>query len=65
MANRVKLILTKIVSWLQGAFAPERLINDNILQAHELMHYFKKKKKKKFGYMTVKLDMEKAYDRFE
>ena len=31
--------------------------------AHEIMHYFKKKEN--LGYMAVKLDMEKAYDRLE
>ena len=32
--------------------------------AHEIMHSFKKKKGK-IGYMTVKLDLEKAYDILE
>ena len=32
--------------------------------AHEIMHYFKKKKGET-GYMAVKLDMEKVYDRLE
>ena len=66
LANRVKPLLNKIISPLQGAFAPGRLIliNDNIMLAHEIMHSFKKKKGKT-GYMAVKLDMEKAYDRLE
>ena len=64
LTNRVKHLLSKIISPLQGAFAPGRLINDNIMQAHEIMHYFKKKKGK-MGYMAVKLDIEKAYDRLE
>ena len=64
LANRIKPLLNKIISPLQGAFAPGRLINDNIMLAHEIMHSFKKKKGKT-GYMVVKLDMEKAYDRLE
>ena len=40
------------------------LINDNIMLTYEIMHYFKKKKGK-MGYMTVKLDLEKAYDMLE
>ena len=43
-------------------FALGRLINDNIMLAYEIMHSFKNKKGK-MGYMNVKLDMEKAYDR--
>ena len=45
LANRIKPFLNKIVSSLQGAFALSKLINDNVLQAHEIMHLFKKKKK--------------------
>ena len=58
LANRVKPLINKIVSPLQGAFALGRLINDNVLLAHEIMHLFKKKKIKS-SYMTIKLDMEK------
>ena len=64
MANRVKPLLNQIISPLQGIFAPNRLINDNIMLSHEIMHSFKKKKGK-MGYMVAKLDMEKGYDRLE
>ena len=64
LSNRVKPLINKIFSLLQGAFAPGRLINTNIMLAYEIMHPFKKKKGK-MGYMAVKLDMEKAYDRLE
>ena len=45
LANRVKPLLNKIASPLQGAFVIVRLINDNILLVHEIMHSFRKKKK--------------------
>lgn len=32
----------KIIQLLQGAFIPERLIQDNILIAHEAFYSFKK-----------------------
>lgn len=64
MANRLKIVLGKIIHPLQGAFTPERLIQDNILVAHEVFHSFKNKTGKK-GWMAIKLDMEKAYDRLE
>ena len=64
MANRVKPLLHKIVSTLQGAFAPCKLINNNILLAHQLCTFFKKNKAKSI-YMAVNLDMENSYDRLE
>lgn len=45
LANRIKHFLSKIISPLQGAFARERLINYNILLAHEIMHSIKKIKR--------------------
>ena len=48
LANRIKHFLNKIISPLQGAFALGRLINDNIMLAHEIIHSFKKKKMEKW-----------------
>lgn len=44
MANRLKVVLGKIIHPLQGAFVPERLIQDNILIAHEVFSSLKNKK---------------------
>ena len=64
LGNRIKQLLHKIITQIQGVFAPNRLINDNIMIAHEILHSFKKKNGK-MGYMVVKFDMKKAYDRLE
>ncbi|XP_050217474.1 uncharacterized protein LOC126668312 [Mercurialis annua] len=42
-----------------------RLITDNILVAFECFHYMHRKTKNKTGFMAMKLDMSKAYDRIE
>ena len=71
IANRLKKIMPKLVSESQSAFMLDRLITDNILVAHETLHHLKTKKNKKnkktrkTGYMAIKLDMSKAYDKAE
>ena len=39
------------------------LILDNILVAFETLHYLKSKRREKSGFMALKLDTSKAYDR--
>ena len=56
--------MNKIIHPLQGAFVEGRSIHDNILIAHEVSHSMKGSKAK-YGWMAVKLDMDKAYDRVD
>lgn len=65
LANRLEPLLPNLIPGTQSAFMSERLITDNILITHETLHYLKSKRLGKMGYIALKLDMSKAYDRVE
>ena len=65
LANRLKRILPQIVSKKQSAFMTDRLISNNIMVAFETLHYMRNHSSGKVGYMTLKLDISKDYDRVE
>ena len=65
LANRLKIILPNISYEFQSASQTDKAISDNILVAFETLHHLKTKKIGKNGFMAMKLDMSKAYDRVE
>lgn len=65
ITNRLKHVMSFLISWNQSTFILGRLIIDNILLAHELLHSMKGLRHKGVEMMAVKLDMSKAYDRVE
>jgi len=65
LANRLKPMLHSIISKTQSVFIANKLITDNILIAFESLHHMKTNCIGKKGFMAMKLDMSKAYDRVE
>uniref|UniRef100_A0A803PZ52 Reverse transcriptase domain-containing protein n=1 Tax=Cannabis sativa TaxID=3483 RepID=A0A803PZ52_CANSA len=65
IANRLKFVLGDLISSNQGVFLSERIIFDNIYIAQEIVHAIKHRKHGKLGWVGLKLDMEKAFDRVE
>jgi len=60
----LRSILERIIHPTQSVFVPHRAVHDNILLAHEAMNKFYHFKGKK-GYVAIKLDMRKAYDKIK
>lgn len=54
-----------MISDSQSAFIKGRLVSDNILVAYEVMHFLRRKRQGNNGFMFIKLDMSKTYDRVE
>lgn len=65
LANRLKAILPAIISPTHSTFVPSRLITNNVIVAFESMHTMKTCMKRKEGFMALKLDMSKAYNKIE
>ena len=65
LANRLKKVLPALITKHQIAFTKSRLISDNILVAFETIYSMQNHRSSKKGYMAVKLDMSKAYDKME
>ena len=65
IANCLKPLLNSIISKSQSAFIADRLITDNIRITFESLHHMKTNCIRKKGFMAMKLNMSKAYDRVE
>ncbi|KAL4319125.1 hypothetical protein GQ457_18G011670 [Hibiscus cannabinus] len=63
LVNLMKPFLSACIDDTQAAFLKGMLISDNILIAHELIHYLNSSKNGQNKGVAIKLDMEKAFDR--
>lgn len=64
LATRLKFHIDTVIHPAQAAFIPNRSIMDNLIINHEVMCYLNGKKGRR-GFMAVKVDMAKAYNRVE
>jgi hypothetical protein len=64
IVNRLRPLLNRLIDPAQVAFIPNRWITENVVAAQEVVHNFTQSKKRR-GYMGVKLDFQKAYDKME
>lgn len=62
LVNKIKSALPHLISINQSSFVSGRHIIDNIIIAQEMIHTMRNLKGKK-GFMALKFDLEKAYDR--
>lgn len=59
---RLKKLMPELIGPAQASFIPGRLSTDNIVVVQEAVHSMRRKQGRK-GWMLLKLDLEKAYDR--
>uniref|UniRef100_A0A803QR35 Reverse transcriptase domain-containing protein n=1 Tax=Cannabis sativa TaxID=3483 RepID=A0A803QR35_CANSA len=64
LALRLRPILPNLISPAQTAFIKGRSIAKNTTMAKEIVHFMAKKRGSR-GFMLIKLDMEKAYDKMD
>ena len=64
LVHRLKPLLPSLISPMQSAFLAGRRGSNNVIIAQELIHSLKNRKGRE-GFMVVKIDLEKAYDRLE
>jgi hypothetical protein len=64
IVQRLRPLLSGLISPLQAAFVPGRMGLNNMIIVQELIHSLTLKRGK-VGFLAMKIDLEKAYDRLE
>lgn len=61
--NRLRPIISRLITEEQNALFPGIFISDNVSVAREVIEFIRKKKTGKAAYAALKIDMSKDYDR--
>lgn len=64
LANRLRLVMTKLTDPYQSSFVAGRSTTDNVIVAQELIYSLLKRKNRKSSFV-FKVDLEKVYDRID
>ena len=64
LVTRLRPFLGKLISPFQSTFVPRRRGTDNAIIVQELIHMVSRKRGR-IGFMAVKIDLEKTYDKLE
>lgn len=62
LSLRIRPFMSRLVGPCQSGFVPSRQSGDNIIVVQEIFHSMRSKTGRK-GWMVIKIDLEKAYDR--
>lgn len=62
IAQRLRTLMPQLIGPCQSSFVPNRQSGDNVIIAQEIFQSMRVRKGKK-GWMAIKIDLEKAYDR--
>ena len=65
LVNRFRPLLHTLISDVQSAFIPGRLISDNAIIAFECFHAIQRNQKPNDMFCAYKMDLSKAYDRVD
>lgn len=65
MVARLKPFMNELVSPQQNVLGGGRVIQDNLVIAHETFHFLKSSQNSKGKELAIKIDMNKTYDRVE
>lgn len=65
LAKRLKRVLPELISDTHASFVHDRLITDNILISHEMLHAQKSNNKCSEEFVDIKTDIFKAFDKVE